>query len=442
MDRRWSGWAGALAALLALAPAPARPDDAAAATLTGDWGGARTALAARGVTLSGSWTGEVLANTRGGMRTGAVFDGLAEAQLDLDLGTLAGWNGARFHASGYWIEGRGLSAGYVGNLLTVSNIEAEAGWRLNELYLEQGLANGALSLRVGQIAADTEFWQSQTASLFINSSFGWPGLNAQDLPGGGPAYPLPTPGARLRWSPPGPWSVQVGLYNGNPLGGDGNANGLDFPLDQGLFAIAEASYAAPDNGGTWRVGAWYNSNAYDDLSTAADGLSLADPAAGAPATHVGNYALYAIADRPLWAGRLPNGASASLSGFVRVAVAPEADRSPLTLYADAGLALTGPLPGRPNDIAGLAVAWAKTSPALARLDRAANGYDGTDGPVEDYEAVLEITYQAAVTPWLTVQPFAQYVVHPGGNVPNPMGNDPAQAMADALVVGVRTGVVF
>ncbi|MBS9478555.1 carbohydrate porin [Ancylobacter radicis] len=424
------------AAQTAAAPAD---DGLIRATLTGDWGGNRAALVDKGVTLSLNWTGEALANAAGGMRQGGTYDGLLEGQLDLDLAKLVRWPDARLHVSGYWIQGRGLSADYVGNLLTVSSIEAEAGWRLNELYLEQEMARGTLSLRIGQIAADTEFWQSQTASLFINSSFGWPALNAGDLPGGGPAYPYPTPGLRLRWSPDPAWSVQAGLYNGNPLGDGDNPHGVDFPLDDGVFAIVEASYVhAPTGGlsGTYRVGAWYNSETYESLSTAANGLSLADPAADGPLALSGNYALYAIADQQLW-----QGGGSTLSGFMRAAIAPQSDRSTISFYVDAGLALTG-LPGRPNDVVGIGLAYAKISPDLADEDRARNAVTGLDGPVMDCEAVVEVTYQAALTPWLSVQPFVQYVIHPGGNIPQPDGSDPTQSLRNAAVLGVRTSVVF
>jgi porin len=60
----------------------------------------------------------------------------------------------------------------------------------------------------------------------------------------------------------------------------------------------------------------------------------------------------------------------------------------------------------------------------------------------DYEAVVEVTYQAAVTPWLSVQSFMQYIIHPGGNVPQPDGTAPTEPLRNATVIGLRTSVVF
>lgn len=433
----------AVLASVALAATPAAADDDDA-HLLGDWKGARPWLAAHGITPTLTWTGEVLGNPTGGLKQGAVYDGLAELALDFDLATILAWPGATLHASGYWIQGHGLSECCVGNLLTVSSIEAPAGWRFDELYLEQSLAGGAVSVRVGDIAADTEFWLSDTAGLFVNSTFGWPGIDALDMPGGGPAYPTPTPGVRLRWNPDPAFALQAGVFNGNPLGDGEDANGLAFALGDGVFAIVEAAVSyAPEGGlaGTWKLGAWMNSEDFDNLSIARNGRSLASPAArGGPRQEAGDFALYAIVDHGLW--NEPGGDGQGLAGFLRVSIAPQQDRNPVTVYADGGLAYTGLLPGRDGDVLGIAFAYAGMSPDLASLDRRQNAVSGIDGPVVDFEAVAEVTYQAAITPALSLQPFAQYVIHPGGNVANPDGRDPTEPLADAAVFGLRANVTF
>ena len=412
-------------------------------TLTGDWGGTRTALKDKGVTVGLSWTMEGLGNATGGIRQGAVYDGFTDLQFDFDLEKLAGWKGGTIRVAGYSTQGHGLSSKDIGNLLTVSSIESAPVFWLGEVYLDQKLGD-TLALRIGQLGVDQDFWISDTAGVFINSTFGWSGFNGLNLPNGGNAVPLPTPGVRLRWSPDAAWSLQGAVYNGNPLGGnDNNPNGLSFPVNDGVLAIIEASYtSAPKGGlsGTYKVGAWYNSESFDNLSLAANGVSLADPAASGPLRQSGMYALYAMVDHQLWAK--PGADGEGLSGFLRIAVAPEQDRSPVTFYFDTGLAYTGLLPGRPDDILGLGFAYAGLSSSLADLDRATNAFTGVNGPVQDYEAVIELTYQAAVTPWLSVQPFFQYVIHPGGNVPSPLGTNPTQAMDNAAVFGVRSAVTF
>src|SRR6266851_5533211 len=119
---------------------------------------------------------EVWANLLGGGHRATSYNGLTTASLDLDLEKSLGWKEARFF---------------------VSAIEARPSLKLYELWLEQRLF-GTLYLRVGQAVANDEMTSSYGA-LFLNSSFGFPGLPAAGLPSGGPSYPLATPFARARW---------------------------------------------------------------------------------------------------------------------------------------------------------------------------------------------------------------------------------------------------
>ena len=57
-------------------------------TLTGDWGGLRTALVEQGVAFTASYVGEVWANVQGGIKRGATYDGVFLPQLDVDLDKL------------------------------------------------------------------------------------------------------------------------------------------------------------------------------------------------------------------------------------------------------------------------------------------------------------------------------------------------------------------
>ena len=52
--------------------------------------------------------------------------------------------------------------------------------------------------------------------------------------------------------------------------------------------------------------------------------------------------------------------------------------------------------------------------------------------VPDYEAVLELTYRAQITPWFALQPDVQWIIHPGGST----------AIDNALVIGLRAAVSF
>jgi porin len=422
------------------------PPSYAQTTLTGDWGGVRNRLRDDGVTITITQTSDVLGNVSGGLETGAAYDGVLQLQGDFDMDRLTGWTGGNIHISGYAIQGQGLSAKDVGNFLTVTSVEANPGFRLGEFYVSQSLLSDTVVVKLGQILADQSFVSSNTASLFVNATFGWPGIFVEDLPGGGPQYPFAVPGAQIIIKPNNSWTLQAAAFNGSPTGSDpnGNANGLAFPLGDGVLFIVEAAYAyQPGKGdhglpGTYKIGAWYDSESFDSLSEASNGVSLADPlSSGTPRQLLGDYAVYVVADQTLW--QEPGSSDHGLNGFVRFAVAPQQDRNLVNWYVDGGLTYKGLLPGREDDTVGVSFAFANISSGKSDLVKAQNAFDGTSQPVPSSEAVIEATYQAALRPWFSVQPFFQYVIRPGGNATNP---DNGSRIQNAAIFGLRVAANF
>ena len=257
--------------------------------------GQRKALAARGMTYGLNYVGEWQGNVSGGVSRGSIYIGRLEGVVDIDLGKLAGRQGLTFHANGYQIHGGGLSREHIDNLMTVSYIEALATTRLSELWLEQKLLGDKLGVRFGQLAADTEFNTSAYAAQFINGTFGWPAIFANDLPSGGPAYPFATPGIRFKFDLDKRTSFLLGVFNGDPAGPDlgdpqtRNRYGTNFRVQDPALVIGEAQYRynqdknAPGLAGTIKLGAWGHFGRFGDQRFGTDGLSLADPASnGSP----------------------------------------------------------------------------------------------------------------------------------------------------------------
>jgi porin len=59
-------------------------------------------------------------------------------------------------------------------------------------------------------------------------------------------------------------------------------------------------------------------------------------------------------------------------------------------------------------------------------------------PTRSSETVIELMYQAQLTPWWMLQPDLQYIFNPGGGVLNPDGT----LRRNALVIGVRSSLNF
>lgn len=417
--------------------------------------GIRPGLKAQGIEYSLTYIADVLGNPIGGMRQGAVVEDRVNLRLNLNLEKLAGWDGATVHANAYFIHGTGLSRYYVGNLLSTSVIEALPSSRLYVLWFDQKLMDGKLGIRIGQQAADTEFFVSQTGTLFMNSTFGWPAITGNNLPSGGPAYPLATPAVRVKYSPNDALSFQAGIYDGDPAGanrpGDDpeaqrlNRTGTLFRLGDPALIVAEAAYvygtgkepgALP---GTITLGGWQHFGRFDDFRIDTMGRPLADPASTGIARQVrGNAGFYGILDQTLY--REPEKDDEGASAFVRGSFSPSRS-SLIDLYLDAGIAYKGLIQGREDDTLGFSVGHARISGSARRADRDAAAFSGVAMPIRKAETVIEATYQALIVPGFTVQPDVQYIFHPSGGIANPRDPD-GRRIRNAFVLGARATVQY
>jgi len=144
--------------------------------------------------------------------------------------------------------------------------------------------------------------------------------------------------------------------------------------------------------------------------------------------------MYGVIDQMLW-----RGAQSSASVFVRGGFSPS-DRNLLSWYVDGGVGFKGLFPGRADDTLTLGVAHSKISKDAAALDQDTLALDGPPYPIRNAETVFELSYIAQLAPWWTLQPDIQYIVRPGGNVPDPI--DPTRTVENAFVIGVRTTITF
>ncbi len=91
--------------------------------------------------------GEILSNLSGGIKEGTIYEGLLKLTLQLDLKKIAGWEGASIFASALYPHGNGLSKDYTGDFNILSNIDAYDSVRLFELWFQQKLFDGKMSVQ-------------------------------------------------------------------------------------------------------------------------------------------------------------------------------------------------------------------------------------------------------------------------------------------------------
>ena len=402
--------------------------------MTGEWVGARPVLSDRGIGIFVGYTVEVWGNTSGGIKKGSVYTGLLDFGAEVDLEKMAGWKGASLRTTWLWLSGRDASEDLTGSFLTVSNIAGFNTLRMFELWFQQDLMGDKISVRLGQLAADSEFLISDYSGLFINGTFGWPASASMNIPEGGAAYPMGAPGARLALHPADWVTFQSAVFQGNVFAPDINRHGFHWRLDAttGYTFLNEAQFRwnqrEEETGlpGQFKAGAWFQTGA------SADAL--------AESTDSGNSGYYAIVDQMLF--REPGEVECSgkdgksfkalvhvsksdqgLGWFGRVSFAP-ADRNFFSFYFDSGLSYKGLIPTRDGDTVGMGFGYAGNG---ARNSPAADGSNPTGA-----EMVVEFTNQAQVARWLVIQPDLQYIINPGGS----------NSINNAFVVGGRASVTF
>ncbi|OQW55933.1 MAG: hypothetical protein A4S14_11110 [Proteobacteria bacterium SG_bin9] len=402
----------------------------------------------RGVTFAGILTTEGFANVQGGIRRGAIFDGKFEGIVGVDFGRLAGWNGLSLFSNIFQTHGNGgPGRSLINGIDTISNIEALPSIRLSELWLEQRFWEGKASFRIGQLTTDSEFYNSQYFNVFLTSD--WPTITAEGLPGGGPAYPLSTPGMRLKLDPTPNHSMLLALFNGDPAGCGTrdpeicNRHGLNFRVKDPPLLIGELQYRRnqdPNATGLAsgiRLGAYHHFGTFNDLRFDTLGLSLADPASSGVARRFrGNQGVYAVFDQQFYR---PAGGDAfsGITGFLRVGAATS-NRNLNDFYLEGGLLSTGMIPGRPLDQIGAVFLYSHISDRARGLDRDQLLFSMQPYPLRNYELSFELSYAASVVPGWTLQPNIQYVIQPSGNIPDPNRPFTTEPIKNALVFGIRS----
>src|SRR5690349_5703349 len=135
----WSFCVVVVAALVALPPAAASQPKSIweQETLTGDWGGARTALKQRGIDVSMTYIGEVFDVLSGGLARRASYEGRFDLTVDTDLDKLLGWKGASASFTVFQIHSTSRNVvDNVGSLADPSNIDALQTTRLFSAWLQ------------------------------------------------------------------------------------------------------------------------------------------------------------------------------------------------------------------------------------------------------------------------------------------------------------------
>ena len=372
-----------------------------------------------GVTLSGIYTGEVLANVNGGIRTGTIAEGLLELDLDIDLAKSIGLKGGSFHFAGFEIHGSSLSNGYTGDLSGVSSIAGFNTARIAEYWYEQSLFDDRFSFRIGQFLTENEFYYSDYSNLFICGSFGAYTFLVNNFPFA-PSYPMSAPGIRLLLRAMAQLDFKIGIYSGSTLSEQQNNSSLpNIREKDGIMTFWETDYRINQEKdgtglpGTYKLGFMFHSRYDGALNSNPGSLDRS------------GYGFYLTIDQAIWQKNMADKQvkAPRLGVFCRLGYMPP-EFGFVSRYIDGGFNYNGLFPGRNDDIFGVGITH-------SGISREANSNRVTESRFTS-ETTIEVTYKAQLTSWLSLQPDFQYIINPGAT----------SAGRNATVIGVRSTLTF
>lgn len=400
--------------------------DAPAAPRTGPLSGLGDYLADQGITPHVQFLSLAMKNLDTGPRphsfgnSGDLFVG-----ADIDLGTLAGLDGAALHfeqtlfildqqtgvpTSRNW---QGAAGSYFGGAPIHNDLTSN---QLSLLTYQQTWLDGRVDLSLGRTNARRYFYIYNCESTItcndpiIDSSTGI----------------LPPPygswGGYLKYRLTPQWYLHGGAFESNPVDYLKERKGLDFSTDDAsgtslLLGIGSQNQEA--------YSAHYELNGYYNTS------KQVDPLTGA--TAFGTGGAFFKFQQALWRADAGTGtAPQALLLFGSLSAAAD-DKQPFSQFAEAGLSYLAPF-DRPQDKLNLKASYLRLNDHQLRFQqqaRTANGGDPRLG--ERHVYALEANAHIALTRQLALEPSVQYLINPD-NFYNP---EARELSGNGFVVGLQ-----
>lgn len=384
--------------------------------LTGDWGGARTALEDRGVDIALGLTSIYQHNARGGARTLHRVSGSYDLELTLDLGKLGLLDGGTVYAlaDGSWDDGIS-DAGYVGDLFGVNG---DAGGNLpinlTELWYEQALLDEKLRIRFGKLDLsvdfDTNAYANDETAQFLNNAL----ISTGNIP-------LPDTGHGIQFvATPCEWfyfgagvadADAVGTQTGFRTAYHGPAHTFSI-YEFGLTPTWDTPLGKLP--GNYRFGLWYDPQPKERFFNDLDGRRRTIPLETDDLGFYVNFDQLVLQENPQ-----VEGDEQGLGLFFRYGYA-NGNVNEIDNFWSVGGQYRGLIPRRDDDVLAFGVAQGQLSEQLRLADMDPRR-----------ETVLECYYNIQLLPWLNLSPDFQWILRPGG-----------EDGRDAFVAGLRLQAAF
>jgi carbohydrate-selective porin OprB len=374
------------------------------AYMLGDWGGERTRLANRGVTLNLIYVDDLLSDTHHDVanwsRVRATFD------IDLEKAQLV--QGLKFHITAMWQAGSNLGA-HLGAIANPSSLASINLIRLDSWWFEQSLANKKVFLRLGQFAGLDSYGVQPYGDSFINEPLGYAmgnliSANYETF------APAATPAFEVRYVPSQHFYMKSAIFSGNRNPFHDDENGLHFKFKDAPVIAAEAGYTAvKEYSGSYAFGTTINTGPFSNIVTGDRSRT--------------NYLVYVTANQQIY--QSPGHRTGGMDAAFSFDWSPE-KFTKAYLQLAGGLRYHGVFRRREHDTTSVGFVYTRTSEVLNR------SLTQTGLPSYGAEKLLEVNYAAQVNRWLTFQPVFEYYFDRGAN----------PRLGNSVVIGFRTLIVL
>lgn len=353
-------------------------------------------------TTEASYTGDIITNMTGGIKTGVVFLGMANLKAGFDTQNAKLWKGGQFFINGAVTHGKSPTELLVGDFQAVSNIDAGDHIYIHELWYKHQF--NRFEITIGLQDLNIEFAASDNGSMFINSSFGIPPVISDNIPA--PIFPLTALGITTKIQITDKVSLSAAVYDGCPTAFEHNVYNTNWHIctEDGSLILGQLDWSTDlfQLPGTYKAGYYFHSGLKETNAETGETTEVFDT----------NYGFYFIADQTAWKKA---DSEKSIGVFAQLALSP-ASINNHHYYVGGGINYFGISKKQPDDALGVAVAYA--------------GFNKT---YKKNETTFEAYYKKHIGENFSIQPDLQYVIHPAGT---------DEVLANALVGLVRFNLNF
>jgi porin len=286
---------------------------------------------------------------------------------------------------------------FIGNFFNVSSAFNGDSVGLYQLYFEQSLFDDILNIALGRMATGDDFMTSPIFYNFVSLAFDQNPVSIFFNIPSFTADPTSTWGVRAKVAPVKEFYAMFGLYDSNPATGRISSRNFEPSFNGEGLIIGEVGFSVNNDRdlkglpGNYKVGGYYDTSNFALLS--------------APeAKRSGNYGFYLLMDQMIYREGAP-GSDQGLTPFATFTLAPSNDINTFPFFFSTGMVYEGLFPSRDTDTTSFGFSYGNVSKDLIG---------------QDFEILMELSHIFNITPWLSVQPDIQYVIHPGGSsqIPN------------------------